>query len=692
MKKLLTIAALSALTGVYGQIDRSVRPTAAPAPTINIKNSEVFTLSNGITVVLSENHQLPRVSFNLVMGGTSKVEGSKAGLNQFMGQLLMSGTTNRSKDALDKEVDYIGATLNADGGSIFMSCLTKHLDKGLMLMQDVVINPIFPESEFNRIKKQNESALLSTKSSPEEMAGNAERKINFPNHPNANVMNEASLAAITLDDVKNEYKKTYTPSGAYLVIVGDITAADAKKMAEKYFASWKGETVYKADLTSPMQGKGNRVIFINKPGAVQSVISITFPMNIKPGDADQIPLNVLNGILGGGAFGSRLMQNLREDKAYTYGAYSDVQITREGSWMSASGSFRNEVTDSAITQFLYEFERITEGYVKDDELALTKSVMAGSFARSLESPQTIARFALNIIRNNLPKDYYQNYLKRLEAVNKEDVLAMAQKYFKGGYNIVVVGNESVLDKIKQFDSDGKIEKLDAFGNPAIEMLPADITADALISNYLRAVTKTTSDKALAKKMKSIKSVKREMEMTSPMFPGAMTSVDVFVAPNKEAQSLSMQGMTLQSSYFDGTKGAQSDMQNGKKEMTAEEIAAKAKSIGMFPEMNYAKTGMKYELKGIETINGKQYYVLETNDGDQQQFTYFDKTTFLKFKNTSINEQGGESVEVTSEYGDYKEVNGILFPHTTKLSIGELNLDGTVKKIEINGKVDPKMFE
>jgi len=691
MKKLLTIAALSAITGVYGQIDRSVRPTAAPAPTINIKNSEVFTLSNGITVVVSENHQLPRVSFNLVMGGTAKVEGSKAGLNQFMGQLLMSGTTNRSKDALDKEVDYIGATLNADGGSIYMSCLTKHLDKGLLLMQDVVVNPIFPESEFTRIKKQNESALLSTKSSPEEMATNAERKINFPNHPNSNVMNEASLAAITLEDVKGEYKKTYTPSGAYLVIVGDITAADAKKMAEKYFASWKGETVYKADLTNPQQGKGNRVIFINKPGAVQSVISITFPMNIKPGDADQIPLNVLNGILGGGAFGSRLMQNLREDKAYTYGAYSDVQITREGSWMSASGSFRNEVTDSAIVQFLYEFERITEGYVKDDELALTKSVMAGSFARSLESPQTIARFALNIIRNNLPKDYYQNYLKRLDAVNKEDVLAMAQKYFKGGYNIVVVGNESVLDKIKQFDSDGKIEKLDAFGNPAVEMLPADIDANTLISSYVKAISNTTSEKALAKKLKKVKSVKQEIELTSGMFPGALTAVDVYVAPNKEAQSLSMGTMALQSSYFDGTKGAQT-AQGMKTEMTADEIAAKKKSFGLIPEMNYAKSGMTYAIKGIETINNKQYYVLETNDGERQQFDYYDKTTFLKFKTITLMEAEGQMTESVREYSNYKDVAGFMFPHTINQTIGELSLSGTVKAVEVNGKVDPKMFE
>lgn len=511
MKKLLLLVAISAITGVNGQIDRSVRPKAAAAPAINIKNSEVFKTANGITVVLSENHKLPRVSFNMVMGASPMIEGSKAGANQLMGQLLLSGTTARSKDVLDKEIDYMGATLNADGSSLYLSCLTKHLEKSLGIMQDVLMNPTFPESEFARIKKQAESGLLAAKSSPDEMAGNAERKINFPNHPNSDVMNEASLAAITREDIVANFKQIFTPDGAYLVIVGDINKEQASKMVDQYFGSWKGTAVYKQDYSSLFKNKGNRVIFVNKPGAVQSVINVTFPVAVRPGEKDQLALNVLNSIFGGGAFGSRLMQNLREDKAYTYGCYSDLQVTRDGSWLSASGSFRNDVSDSAITQLLYEFNRIAEGYVSDDELNLAKSVMAGGFARSLESPQTIARFALNIIRNNLESDYYQNYLKRLEAITKEDVLNMAQKYFTNGFNIIVVGNEAVLDKIKVFDADGKIEKLDAFGNEVKDVKKATISADELLTNYVNAVTLTNSPKALAKKMKKIKSISKKLQ-------------------------------------------------------------------------------------------------------------------------------------------------------------------------------------
>jgi len=692
MKKLVLFAALTAITAVHGQIDRSIRPAAAPAPAINIKNSEVFTLPNGITVVLSENHKLPKVSVNLVMGGTPRVEGDKAGLNQLMGQLLMSGTSSRTKDALDSEIDLIGASLSADGSSIFLSTLTKNLNGAMNIMKDVATNPAFPEDEFRRVVKMSESNLKSVMSSPDEMAANAERKINFPEHPNSNVMSEATLANITLDDIWKEYRTTFTPQGAYLVIVGDINRADAEKLAKTYFGDWNGGPMFGRELPKTGYVKGPRVIFVNKPGAVQSVISVTFPINLTPGASDQIPVTVMNGIFGGSAFGARLMQNLREDKAYTYGAYSDLQVTREGSWVSASGSFRNEVTDSAITQMLMEFDKIASSYVTDEELALTKSAMAGSFARSLESPQTIARFALNIIRNKLPQDYYTNYLKRLDAVSKEDVLLMAQKYFKGGMNIIVVGDESVLSKIKQFDADGVIEKLDAFGNPVQETEKADISADQLISKYVQALTHTTSDKAAAKKVKAVKSMKQEILMESAMIPGGLTAVDVFQAPNKDAQSIAMGKMVVQSSYFDGKKGSTTDMQNGTKELTAEEIAAKLKSIGLIPEMAYKTSGMTYSLKGIETIGGKKYYVMETNDGTSKKFDYYDKETFLKFKSVSITTVEGQTMEMSRVYADYKDVNGIAFPHKMSQNIGELQLDGTVKTIEINGKVDPKMFE
>jgi zinc protease len=693
MKKFIIAIGLLLPVLVNAQLDRSVRPAPGNAPSINIKDSEVFTTSNGITVILSENHKLPRVSFDLFSGADPRIEGAKAGLSEMAGSLILSGTANRSKDQLDNEKDYIGASLDADGSSISLSCLSKHMDKGLDLMSDVLLNANFPQSEFDRIKKQNESGLMAAKADAATMARNAEAKVNFPNHPYGGIMTESTLNNISRADVESYFRSTFTPKGSYLVIVGDITAAQAKSMVEKYFGSWKGSDPYKQQAGKGNFNKGNRVIFVKKPGAVQSVVYVSFPMDIRTGDKDQLPLTVLNGILGGGGFGTRLMQNLREDKAYTYGCYSSANITENGSWMSLGGNFRNAVTDSAITQMLYELDRITTGYVTDEELNLTKSSMAGGFARSLERPATVARFALNIIKYNLPKDYYQTYLKRLEAISKEDILDMAQKHFTAkNCNIVVVGNEEIIDRLKQFDADGKIEMLDAFGDPVSEMEKADITKEKLLENYILAVTKSPNMKAVAKKMKKIKSYEEVMDLNIPQAPMPFKNTKVWMAPNKEGQKMEGMGMVLQKSYFDGTAGASTNMQTGKKDLTADEIASKKKSVGLFPEMNYATSGMSYELIGIEANGDGKVYVLKLNDGQNESYDYFDTKTFMKVKSLSIQTNEGETVETIATYSDFKEVSGFLFPHKANLAIGELILSGTVKTITINGKVDLNTFK
>lgn len=685
MKKIIIAGAFLLPSLVFAQFDRSVLPPTGPAPTINIKNSEIFTTSNGITVILSENHKIPKVTFDLVVGPGPKMENDKAGLSDVAGSLVMSGTSNNSKDVLDGKIDYIGANLGADANSITMSCLTKHMTTGLELMSDVLLNANFPQSEFDRIVKQFESSLLSAKSSPEEMGRNATRKINLPNNPFGEVMTEESLKKITLEDVKKYYKETFVPGQSYLVIVGDINRATAEEMVNKYFSSWSGPSFTKVNYGAIAPAKGNRVIFVKKPGAVQSYVQVTFPVAIKPGDADQIPANVMNGILGASGFGARLLQNLREDKAYTYGCYSRLSINKEASWFAAGGNFRNEVTDSAITQILYEIDRMTTGYVTDEELKLTKASMSSDFSFSLENPSTIARFALNIIRYGLDKTYYQNYLTNLESVTKENVLEMAQKYLNvKNCNIIVVGNEEILDRLKQFDTDGKIELVDAYGNEVKDMLPADISADELLKKYTYAVTQTTNDKDLAKRLKKVKSVKRTTVMTVPGAPAPLKQSEIWVAPAAEASKLEMNGMVVQREYFDGSTGYTTNMQTGKSEMSAEEIAAKKKATGLFAEMNYATSGMNYELLGIEKVGGKDVYVLKVEDGTTEQYDYFDKATFMKVQTVRIGkDEEGNVVESTVTYSDYKAKNDILFPHKLSVSFGGMTLSGELDEILIN---------
>lgn len=694
MKKIILSIGFILPVLVYGQVDRSVRPKAGDAPVINIKDSEVFKTANGITVILSENHKVPKVTFDLVMGAAPAPEGERAGLSDVAGSLIMSGTSNRTKDELDSEIDYIGANISADNNSIRLSCLTKHMEKGLDLMTDVLYNANFPQSEVDRIIKQNESALASAKSDAGTMAGNVMSKVNFPaTHPYSEVMTEESLKNINRDAVVNYFKQEFTPEGSYLVIIGDINRAKAEEMVDKYFKNWKGGAEYVATLGNENTNTGNRVIFVNKQGAVQSVVYVSFPMDIKPGDPDYLKLNVLNSLLGGGVFGNRLMQNLREDKAYTYGCRSRISVNEYGSYFAAGGNFRNEVTDSAITQILYELDRIIKEEVKDEEIAMTKSYMAGDFARSLERPATVARFALSIIKNDLPKDYYQTYLQKLDAVSKADLLAVAKKYLTASKcNIIVVGNEEVVDRLKPFDSDGKIEKLDAFGNPVKERMPADITADELLNNYVKAFANGLEGKKLAKKLKKIKSVEEVIEVQMAQAPFPIEITKVWSSPNIEGSKMSGSGMTFQKSYFDGTSGTNYNMQEGIKEMSAEEIAAKNKSKGFIPEMNYKENGMEYSILGIEEVSGTLCYVLELNDGESTTFEYFNKDTFLKVQTIVIREAEGETMEQTIVYGDYTDDNGFMYANSYTMTMGNMSMSGNVKSRTFNGKLDLSSFK
>jgi predicted Zn-dependent peptidase len=562
--------------------------------------------------------------------------------------------------------------------------------KGLDLMSDVLLNANFPDSEVERIRKQNQNNLTSTKSDASSMATNATVKVNFPNHPYGEVMTEESLNSIVRDDIVNYYKSNFTPNGSYLVIVGDITKEEAKKMVESYFGSWKGVDPHFADLGNGKPANGNQVFFVKKPGAVQSVVYITFPMKIKTGDKDQLALSVLNGILGGGGFGTRLFQNLREDKAYTYGCYSNINVTENGSWMSAGGNFRNAVTDSAITEILREFEVITTELVKDEELSLTKSSMSGGFARSLERPQTIARFALNIIKNKLDQDYYKSYLQRLDAVTKEEVLAMAKKYFTSkNCNIIVVGNEEIVDNLKKFDSDGKVQFLDPFGNPVKDGKPADITKEQLFANHISVVTQTKNSKDLAKKMKKFKSYESKTELSNPQIPAPFVMTSYWVSPNIEAQKLEGMGAVMQKSYTDGKIGY-TYAQGKRTEMSAEEISKKSKSSGVFTELNHKE--QNYTLTGIENVDGKEMYVVKLVDGEEESFIYYDKTSFLKEKVVSIRKQGEETSETTITYSDYKDVGGFLFPHATSIGFGPFVMTGKVTSIVLNKKPDLSSFK
>ena len=471
------------------QIDRSKPPAAGPAPEIKFGTPVSFELKNGLKVIVVENHKLPRVAFNLVLDFEALMEGDKAGYASLAGDMLRTGTTTKTKTQIDESIDFIGATLNTSASGMYASSLKKHQDALLELMTDVLYNPSFPEEELEKLRKQTLSGLAAQKEDPAAIASNVRSAVLFgKDHPYGELTTEETVANITLEDCKQFYNIYFTPEIAYLAIVGDITKKEAKKLAKKYFKQWENKSIQLPNFSSVAAPEQTKVGLVDRSSSVQSEIRVAYPIDLKKGDPNVVKVNLMNTILGSG-FSSRIMQNLREKHAYTYGAGSSISSDMIVGNFNASTSVRNEVTDSAIYQLLYEMQRIIDEPVDEGELASAKAFITGSFARSLESPQTIANFALNIKRYNLPDDYYSEYLKRLDAITVEEIQQIAQRYIKpDNAHIIVVGKGSeIASKLTQF---GTLTYYDNYGNayvPKKAGIPDGLTASRVIDNYLSAI-------------------------------------------------------------------------------------------------------------------------------------------------------------------------------------------------------------
>lgn len=640
---------------------RKMAPSPAAAREIQLRNYTSFDLANGLKVIVVENHKLPRVSYQLSLNNDALVEGDKAGYTSFAGDLLSKGTKSRSKAQIDEAIDYIGADINTSASGIYASSLKKHSDKLLDVMTDVLYNPTFPKDEFEKIRKRTASNLASSKTNPEAIAGNIRSITNFGlKHPYGEVQTDETIKNITLDDCKNYYNTYFKPNNAYLVIVGDIKPDDAKMQAEKYFGKWEKGNVPTFKYDAPQSPSGAQVRFGNKDGAVQSVINISYPVDMKPGNADAIKANIMNSILGGGIFSGRLMQNLREKKAYTYGARSNIATDKLMGYFNATASVRNEVTDSSLTEFIYEMNRIVKEPVSEADLKLAKSSTAGNFGRSLESPQTIANFALNTFRYNLPKDYYNNYLKNVDAVTVADIQMMAQKYIRPeNCNIVVVGNkDNVADKLKKFDADGQLDFYDAFGKKLEDAkveLTADITPASIIENYIEAIGGMS-------KLKSVTTMYSEMK--ADMGGRSVTFETYKMAPSKYASKMQMNGMVMQEQKYDGTKGSTSMMGNKKVVSEGKEFEDIKKMAVMFDQLNYSQAGYKLELKGVENVEGSNCYkIIVTDPKGEVSTEYYDVKSGLLNRSVQANDKS----TMTMDFKNYKSVDGIMMPYTVAIS-------------------------
>jgi zinc protease len=677
MKKQFTYIAVAFLfSGMLSaqKIDINAMPKPGPTPEINIAKPKTFQLKNGMTVMVVENNKLPRVNVSLSMDRQPYYEGDITGVSQIMADQLGNGTTTLSKDAFNKKVDFLGANLNFSSAGASSNSLSKYFPEVLGLMADAIINPKFSADEIQKSKDRSIEGLKADEKNASSIAARVSNALTYgKNTSRGEFETVESINKIQLADVQNIYKKYYAPDNAYLVIVGDVKFDKVKPMVEKAFNNWKKAGTQFPALEPASNLAKTEINVVDVPSAVQSVVSVGNLNTLKMKDPNYFSATIANYILGGGGE-ARLFMNLREKNGFTYGAYSDMSASKYSPSFSAEASVRNEVTDKAVKEFMNELNAIST--VKADELANAKAKLKGSFIMALEQPATIARFAVNQKVQDLPADFYTNYLKSIDNVTAADV--------SKAVNATILPNQSrifIAGKASEI-SEG-LEKLgypvkyyDAYANPVAkptaQKVDAGVTVASVVDKYINAI----GGKANLEKVNSY-------TMTASMsMQGQNIDIKTTKAQGgKEIQTVSMGAMTLQKQVFDGKTGY-SEQGGQKVQMTKEQIADNLKNTELFEELSFAKSG-DYKLTGIEKINGEDSYAIKSGDKSY----YYSVKTGLKTGETETTSAQGQTFTIPTTFADYKDVAGVKMPYTITVNQMGMDMVMKVKSYEVNQAKD-----
>jgi predicted Zn-dependent peptidase len=462
----MVIFLLTSTSNSQEKIDRTKPPKPGPESKVKFPSYFEKTLPNGLKVIVIENHEQPIVYISFVIKSGSTYDENLPGLASVTAELLTKGTKTRTATQIAEEIDFVGGTLNAtsswDATNVSVLVLKKYLGVGMDILQDVVLNPTFPDEELERIRTQRLANIKQSKAEAGYLAGVRFAKELFGNHPYANEINgnEESIQKIKRDDIVKFYQKHFIPNNSFVIFAGDITPKEAVPLVEKYFKNWKkGENPHKKfqtvnDVTQ------TKVIIVDKPGAVQSAIRIGH-LGIDRKNKDYVKVYTLNTLLGG-YFNSRINMNLRETHGYTYGASSSFDSRIYPGPFIVSADVRNEVTDSSVVEIIKELRRIIEEPVPEDELKMAKDYIVGSFPLQIETPAQVAARVMTLEIYGLPKDFYDKFREEVKKITPKDIQEVAKKYLHPDRLLIVVSGNSkqikpVLEKfgsVVVYDADG----------------------------------------------------------------------------------------------------------------------------------------------------------------------------------------------------------------------------------------------
>ncbi len=448
-------------------IDRRIAPINPEPIHASFPDTVEHVLSNGLKVMLYEEHNLPLVNVRLYIRAGSVLEGKMLKASSFVFALLQQGTHKRTAREIADEIEFLGADLTAsssvDVGSLTLTLMSKHLEKGIEILADVVLNPSFLESEIEFVRQQSLSRLQFSKADATRLSFEAFNRLIYAPHPygNPSLGTYESLMALTREQLLEFYRKYFLANRAFITVAGDVEMSSLIALLEKYFGAWAGGECEEPALELPRKRTQREVRIVKKDGAVQSVLNIGH-LSIARNHDDFIPLYVANMILGG-YFGSRLNMNLREKQGFTYGIRSGFDALRLAGDFNISTQVRNEVTGEAIEQILFEVNRLLQDGVTEKELSAAKRYITGNFLIQNEASSSIAVRLANIELYGLPKSYYNTYIEAVNAVERQHICDVLARHLHPELFLFVIAGElnAVRPQVERF---GALSVEDAEGN------------------------------------------------------------------------------------------------------------------------------------------------------------------------------------------------------------------------------------
>ena len=678
--------------GIFSQIDRSKQPESGPTPKIDLIKPESFELKNGLTVLVVEDNKLPTFSLRITIDNPPILEGENSGLNSLSNALFGEGSKNIKKDTFNEEVDYLGASISMGMGFVFANGLTKHKERIFELISDAALNPNFEEEELNKEKEKLITAIKGDENNPSSIAQRVRSVLAYTkNHPYGEFQTEESINNVSIKDIEDNYGMMFRPDNAYMVVSGDVKFEEIKKLVDKYFSKWKkSKKELQSKIIQPIDVKKTEINLIDMPDAVQSELSVMNITDLQTNSEDHHAALVTNFILGG-SFNSYLNSNLREENGWTYGAGSSIARNK---WTKAtfrtSTSVRNAVTDSAIVETLNEIHRIRNEYVSDKMLDAAKATYLGNFIMSTEDKSLLADFAVNIKTQNLPEDFYETFISKINEVTKEDVMRVAQKYLKtDNLRIVVVGKGSeIADKLETINYNGKLLPVKYFNKLGEQIekpvfnkeISSDITAETIINKYIEKI-------GGSEKLNSVSSISLEASVTIPGAPFKPKAIIKEKSPNLTSMEMSVEGMgTLMKQKFDGNNGYMEQM-GQKIPMENDQLESERGQKGLFDEL-YMDTNTM-EIVSLGPVDGKDAYKIKTKENS---FNYYDAESGLLIMTEESTTQGGNTITSITKFSDYREVDGILYAFKREINAGPQKIEFEITNVIFNEEISDEFFK